>query len=126
MGTNYYAAENRCDCCQRYDRTHHIGKSSWGWSFSFRGYREERLVSWQKWREFLRDRLIVDEYGGFVDYGEFCRMIETEKSPGWVREDGHRNLQHNTEGKKTPRPWFDPESDWDDAQGYAFCSREFS
>lgn len=129
MGTNYYVAENRCDCCQRYDRTHHIGKSSWGWSFSFRGYREERLVSWQAWREFLQDRQIVDEYGRFIDYGDFCHMIETVKAPGFVREDGHQNLQHNEEGRRPNDrgwTWFNPEHDWDDPQGYAFCSREFS
>lgn len=125
MGTNYYVAENRCDCCQRYDRTNHIGKSSWGWSFSFRGYREERLTSWQEWREFLQDRLIVDEYGDFIDYTDFCHMIETVKAPGFVREDGHQNLQHNAEGKRAPRPWFDPEYDWDDEDGYSFSSREF-
>lgn len=126
MGTNYYVAENRCDCCQRYDRTHHIGKSSWGWSFSFRGYREDRLTSWAEWREFLQDRLIVDEYGDFIDHADFCRMIETVKAPGFVREDGHRNLQHNAQGKQAPRPWFDPAHDWDDPQGYSFSDREFS
>lgn len=126
MGTNYYVAENRCDCCQRYDRTHHIGKSSWGWSFSFQGYRQDRLTSWAEWREFLRDRLIVDEYGDFIDYADFCRMIETTKAPGWVREDGHQNLQHNAEGLRAPRPWFDPTHDWDDPQGYSFSDREFS
>lgn len=126
MGTNYYVAENRCDCCQRYDRTHHIGKSSWGWSFSFRGYPEYNLTSWQAWREFLRDRQIVDEYGDFIDYGDFCHMVETVKAPGFVRDDGHQNLQHNAEGKKEPRPWFNPKYDWDDPQGYSFSDREFS
>lgn len=126
MGTNYYVEQNRCECCDRYDTTHHIGKSSWGWSFSFRGHRDENLTSWREWKAFLSDKTIVDEYGEPIDYREFCRMIENEKAPGWVREDGHRNLQHNEEGKKGPRAWFDPDYDWDDSDGYAFSRREFS
>jgi hypothetical protein len=128
MGTNYYAVDNRCHCCGRYDRTHHIGKSSWGWAFSFRGYREERLVSWQAWKQFLADREIRDEYGDAVSWEDFVRMIETVKAPGHVREDGHRNLQHNFEGQKPNErghTWFNPEYDWDDDEGYAFSSREF-
>jgi len=30
MGTNYYVAENLCECCDRYDEAYHIGKSSGG------------------------------------------------------------------------------------------------
>jgi hypothetical protein len=129
MGTNYYVAENNCECCQRYDKAYHIGKASWGWAFSFRGYRPERLVSWAAWKEFLRDKIIRDEYGARISYEWFVHVIETDKAPGYVREDGHRNLQHNEEGRKPSRgghTWFDPEHDWDDDQGYSFCSREFS
>lgn len=130
MGTNYYVAKNKCSCCNRYDREYHIGKSSFGWAFSFRGYRSERLVSWQAWRQFLENNMIVDEYGDFIDYAEFCHMIENEKAPGYVRSDGRRNLQHNEEGRKRDGehrwPWFNPEYDWDDPEGYSFSSREFS
>jgi hypothetical protein len=37
MGTNYYVVENACECCNRYDETLHIGKSSCGWAFTFQG-----------------------------------------------------------------------------------------
>jgi hypothetical protein len=50
-------------------------------------------------------------------------------SPKHIRSDGHKNLQHNEEGKKPSSSgfsWFNPEYDWDDPEGYAFCSREFS
>jgi hypothetical protein len=130
MGTNYYVAENACDCCNRYDEAYHIGKASHGWAFSFRGYRPERLVSWAAWREFLKDKAIRDEYGERVDYDWFVNYIETQKAPGWVRpENGRPNLVHNEEGRKPNKSgfsWFDPEYDWDDDQGYSFCSREFS
>ncbi len=126
MGTNYYVAKNLCECCNRYDEEYHIGKSSYGWAFSFQGYRAERLVSWRAWKEFLKDKIIMDEYGDRVNYDWFVNLIETYKAPGYVREDGHKNLQHNEQGKIDKRPWFNPEYDWDDEDGYAFCSREFS
>jgi hypothetical protein len=126
MGTNYYVAKNRCECCNRYDLEYHIGKSSYGWAFSFRGYRAERLVTWQAWREFLREQTIVDEYGDVIDYDWFVDMIQTHKAPGFQRPDGHVNLQHNEQGRIDQRPWFDADYDWDDEDGYAFTSREFS
>ena len=126
MGTNYYVAKNLCECCNRYDEEYHIGKSSYGWTFSFQGYRAERLVSWRAWKEFLKDKVIVDEYGERTNYDWFVDYIEGNKSPGYVREDGHKNLQHNEQGKIDKRPWFNPENDWDDEDGYAFCAREFS
>lgn len=126
MGTNYYVAKNLCDCCNRYDEEYHIGKSSYGWAFSFQGYKPERLVSWQAWKEFLKDKIIMDEYGERINYDWFVNLIETYKSPDYVHEDGRQNLQHNKEGKTNERPWFNPEYDWDDDQGYSFCSREFS
>lgn len=130
MGTNYYVVENHCECCDRYDKAYHIGKSSFGWSFSFRGYRHtvapQPLTSWAEWKDFLRGKMIRDEYGYTMDYEEFCTMIETIKSPGHVNPNGRRNLQHNEEGRKGARPWFDSHYDWDDEDGYSFSSREFS
>ena len=126
MGTNYYVAKNLCECCNRYDEEYHIGKASHGWAFSFQGYRAERLVSWRAWKEFLKDKVIVDEYGERTNYDWFVDYIENYKSPGYVREDGHKNLQHNEQGRIDKRPWFNPEYDWDDEDGYAFCARVFS
>jgi len=126
MGTNYYVAKNLCECCNRYDEEYHIGKSSYGWAFTFQGYPAERITSWKAWKEFLKNRIIMDEYGERQGYDAFVQMIETYKAPGYVREDGRKNLQHNEQGKIDSRPWFNPEYDWDDEDGYAFCSREFS
>lgn len=124
MGTNYYVAENHCECCDRYDEAYHIGKDSYGWAFSFRGYRAERLVSWQAWKEFLKDKVIMNEYGERKNYDWFVAYIESQKSINHVRTDGRTNLVHNEEARK--QGWFNPEYDWDDPEGFSFCSREFS
>jgi hypothetical protein len=71
----------------------------------------------------------MDEYRERIDYDWFVHFIENEMSPKHIRSDGHKNLQHNEEGKKPSSSgfsWFNPEYDWDDPEGYAFCSREFS
>jgi len=124
MGTNYYVAKNKCECCKRFDEEYHIGKSSYGWAFSFRGYSGNKLTSWVNWKEFLKNERIVDEYGEEMPYEAFCEMIESYKAPGFLREDGSKNLLHNTEGRK--KGYFDPAYDWDDADGYSFSSRNFS
>ena len=62
MGTNYYVAKNRCECCNRYDEEYHIGKSSMGWAFSFQGYPWNKLTSWKQWKMFLKDQLINNSY----------------------------------------------------------------
>lgn len=128
MGTNYYVATNHCECCDRYDEEYHIGKSSYGWAFSFHGYPAERLVSWKQWKEFLKDKIIMDEYHERIDYDSFVDMIETYKAPGYVNpQTGKKNQQHNDVVKKDKYFYgLDPDSEWDDEDGYAFSSREFS
>jgi hypothetical protein len=126
MGTNYYVAKNLCECCNRYDTEYHIGKSSGGWAFSFQGYPWAKLTSWKAWKEFLKNQIIMDEYGQRMNYDGFVHMIETYKSPNYVNENGHKNLLHNSEGKKAPRPYFNPDRDWDDEDGYSFTTTEFS
>ncbi len=124
MGTNYYVASKACECCHRYDEDLHIGKSSYGWAFSFQGYKNENLTTWNKWKEYLKNRQIVDEYGTFISYEDFVKMVETYKAPGFKREDGHVNLSHNEEGRK--QNYFNEEFDWDDELGYSFGTRDFS
>lgn len=129
MGTNYYIAKNYCECCDRYDEEYHIGKASSGWAFTFRGYKAERLVSWQAWKQFIKDKMIVDEYGERINPDWFVGLIEGFKSPGYVNPNGRKNLSHNEEIKKPNSygmTWFNPEYDWDDDEGYSFSSREFS
>lgn len=126
MGTNYYVAKDHCECCDRYDEEYHIGKSSMGWAFTFQGYPAVRLTSWKQWKEFLKGQMIKDEYGDTMPYEEFVEMIETYKSPHHIYPDGRKNFSHNEQGKNGPRPYFNPEYDWDDEDGYSFTSRQFS
>lgn len=129
MGTNYYVASNHCECCHRYDEEYHIGKSSGGWAFSFHGYRAERLVSWKQWKEFLKDKIIMDEYHKRIDYDWFVQYIEGQKSPDFVNGSGRKNQIHNDEARipsKHGYTWFNPNYDWDDEDGYSFSEREFS
>lgn len=124
MGTNYYVIKDKCECCKRSTREYHIGKSSGGWAFSFQGYPWNKLTSWKAWQEFLKDQAIENEYGDPVSYEDFVAMVESYKAPGFCNENGRVNLQHNDEGKK--KGWFNPETDWDDEDGYSFTTREFS
>ena len=127
MGTNYYVAKNLCECCDRYDREYHIGKSSMGWAFTFQGYKYDNLTTWKLWKEYLKDKTIKDEYGDTISYEEFVEMVETYKSPNYINSQNNRkNLSHNESGRKDQYPWFNPEYDWDDEDGYSFTSREFS
>ena len=127
MGTNYYVAKNLCECCDRYDREYHIGKSSYGWAFTFQGYKYDNLTTWKLWKEYLKDQIIKNEYGDTISYEEFVEMVETYKSPNFVNsKNNHKNSSHNDAGKTGDNPWFNPEYDWDDGDGYSFTSREFS
>jgi len=124
VGTNYYVVKNKCECCKRFDEEYHIGKSSVGWAFSFQGYRWNKLISWSAWKEFLKYQYIMDEYGEEMKYKEFCEMVEIYKAPGFIRDNGHTNLVHNTECRKDG--FFDAAYDWDDEEGYSFTSKDFS
>lgn len=123
MGTNYYVRKNHCESCNRHDREYHIGKSSFGWSMTFQGYRYMKLDSWKNWKEFLKNEVIVDECGEVIDYGEFVKMVETYKAPGFKRDDGHVNMSHYECCKGTN---YSTERDWVDEDGYSFITIEFS
>lgn len=124
MGTNYFVAKNLCDCCDRYDKEYHIGKSSHGWAFTFQGYKWNKLDSWKAWKEFLKNEIIMDEYHERIDYDWFVQMVESYKSPNHVNEhSGKKNLSHFDECVASGH---NVEYDWVDSDGYSFTSREFS
>lgn len=149
MGTNYRVSLNHCECCNRSDKIH-IGKSSWGWAFNFQGYdgqygyiedddnkslkvpEDFQLKSWKQWKEYLKDKPIIDEYGDPVSYDDFVEMVETYKAPEFVREDGRKNLDHINEIVADPRyrdirsQYTDTNIHWHDEDGYSFSSRYFS
>jgi len=67
MGTNFYTEREG-----RYDR--HIGKSSAGWCFSFRVYRD--IKNLQDWERYLDSKVLIkDEYGKEYSKEEFLESF---------------------------------------------------
>lgn len=81
MGTNYYLKNKPCEKCGHSKNELHIGKSSAGWQFHFRGYRDQSIVSIEDWqREFENPmKEIRDEYGEIVTTEHFLQMVENKK-----------------------------------------------
>ncbi|ARQ95415.1 hypothetical protein [Bradyrhizobium phage BDU-MI-1] len=105
MSTNFYVKEAHCcPTCGKQSEVHHIGKSSGGWRFLFRGYREFGLTSANAWLQYLLDRTIVDEYGVVWSWPEFTALIRT-------KQDGR--IAHNDKKEVDP-------------EGYPVAYYEFS
>lgn len=135
MGTNYYAQLNVCDKCNKPEDVLHIGKSSCGWTFMFRGYRnhyiregfEVNLDSWQKWQLFLKQPniQIINEYDEIITYDDFYRLVEDKKNETF----NHAKLTI----EKSPEIFYKPEfiseeyirQNWIDSDGNSFTDTEF-
>ena len=122
MGTNYYLVNNCCESCKRYDRAIHLGKASGGWTFTFRGYR-------QQYAEDYRTKLNVQ------NFNEWCEMIETQLAEGYQIKDEYgsdcsqtdlfslierKRSEPNNHAMKHPS-----DSDWVDIDDNSFSSAEF-
>ena len=79
MGTNYYAKINVCEHCGREENKIHLGKSSYGWQFSFQYNEGEYYKNYDEMIYWLRDKRIFDEYGDEITMSEFMDMVETKK-----------------------------------------------
>jgi len=85
MGTNYYTVKKEpCPTCAHGGEDYHIGKASGGWKFLFASYPNEGLTTASAWREFLKTRLIRDEYGDEVSYEEFWQKVERMQAEKWT------------------------------------------
>lgn len=146
MGTNYIVELNKCECCNRSDKIQ-IGKSSYGWAFNFRGYKNTygeietddniyikvpadfELVSWNQWKEFLKDKSIFDEYGETISFDDFVTYVEGCKSPDYTDAYGHKNKDHIdcvlNEPKWYDESYRDENLHWHDENGYSFSRRYF-
>ncbi len=94
MGTNYYLqyASKMWDKASYFflkyknkmqnDGQIHIGKSSAGWTFTFRKYDTDELQvdTYAKWKEIIvsDEWEIVDEYSETIDYGSIIEFIVFE------------------------------------------------
>ena len=122
MGTNYYVILNHCDHCGRGDRVH-IGKSSFGWTFGFRGYTSAYdcnglvtpIKSYQDWITYIGDKRIENEYGEKFTLNDFMDIVKSKK-------DGQRN--HAIESQKNN--WIDNKDCWLDEEGNSFSGTYFS
>jgi len=88
MGTNYYAVKKKPSLNREII---HIGKSSAGWKFLFRGYQKEsdytsvrndlNINSIEDWGEFLSndEYVILDEYDDEISYEDFFALVEDKQ-----------------------------------------------
>lgn len=74
---NYYHHTNICSCCKRSD-VEHIGKSSYGWSFSF--HATDTIRDYDDWiAELEGEGEIRNEDYDVVSIEDFKKMIEDKK-----------------------------------------------
>lgn len=79
MGTNFYARIKPCNECGLSKEEIHIGKSSYGWTFTF--HATDEIKSYKDWLIFLEDShvLIFDECGDKISLEDFKEMVEKKK-----------------------------------------------
>ena len=66
MGTNYYIGDE------------HLGKSSFGWKFTFRYYKQYKSI--EDVKKKFRSGKIIDEYGEEISFFELWDKIESKQS----------------------------------------------
>lgn len=92
MGTNYYIkAPNQCPDC---GASHickqgiHIGKSSYGWQFTFAWNDGAFYKNLDEMREWTKGKQIFDEYNRQMSYAKFWKMVQGKM-------DGIDHAQYN-------------------------------
>lgn len=111
MGTNYYAHINPCEHCGKAEEKIHIGKSNYGWTFSFHSVAGV-AESWREWQKVLQQKTtrIVDEYGETITFSRFKKIVEKRSHPG--------GLMKHAEAHPDARCYLD-------ADGQSFSQFEF-
>lgn len=129
MGMNFYLVSVPCEKCGY----KHIGKSSYGWQFHFRGYTHEGIICYEDWmREINRpDVTIVDEDNEPISAKDFEAKVERNKN-----DLNHFNIVNRMPQTEKEReyladhpPGYPPSSqvpEWNDENGYTFTDWEFS
>jgi len=118
MSCNYYIkARTTCACCARPYENVMIGKSAWGWKFSFRTYEQDStevrhgclphpVNSYSEWISALKDADIIDENNNPISLDELVDLIESKQG-------------HESHSALYPRYSFT------DEQGYEMASEPF-
>jgi hypothetical protein len=127
MGTNYYLRTDVCAHCSRERERIHVGKSSAGWPFLFRGYRKwppdgvpHPITSAKEWRDFIARAIKFDNAKLFDEYGK-----EQDVEKLWEFAKSKLSETRGPEASPGYRHG-DRDSEWIDAEGYRFCDNEFS
>ena len=133
MGTNYYVKRDPCPHCGRSDDRLHIGKSSFGWTFTFQG--TETIRSEDDWRRELAkpDVIIQDEYDRPVTQEEFWLMVDSKRDSLWnhardVYDPNSSYTKYEQQSHSTYRTpvLHDPPREWLDDKGNSFSLGDFS
>lgn len=116
MGTNYHAFDKRVQEDVNLHEGLHIGKNSGGWVFNFQAYSNLRTA--EDYRNFLRDKIIYDEYYREVPVEEFWSIVESSKEEDHFGKPwSYSNPPDDEPGQR----WY---NEWED-EGYTFTEAEF-
>lgn len=107
MGTNYYIRKKECKHCDRYEEIH-LGKSSFGWQFTFQYNEGEYYRTVEGMKKWLKGKQIWNEYDEKISKKKFWDMIESKK-------DGFNHADKCPDDHKSFK-----------VDGYSFTDCEFS
>lgn len=101
----------------------HVGKSSGGWDFLWRGHEDLNLVSRARWEDWLRQPgvIIVAEHGIEYTPREFLETIVDDKLAKAVIQHARYWLRHSRDSLDNSLNV----TCWVDEDGHPFCGTEF-
>lgn len=130
MGTNYYLRTETCTNCNRSYDGLHIGKSSHGWQFHFRGYLDQSIVCYEDWLNEFNDKRkrIYNEYGESYTIEKFKEVVESKKE-GLNHYNVTNNIPMTEKEKEYCKDKFNPYKSeykcWKDNNGFTFTDNVF-
>ncbi len=101
MWMNIYLEKNKCDCCNRSDLLH-IGKSSYGREFTFKGYNcldfdwteklwMESIMSYRDIKKSIKKCKVVNEEWEYITEKEFKELVKSKK---WLKKHNSYSNSH--------------------------------
>ena len=109
---------DRLDALLAQTEPHHIGKSSFGWQFSFQTCEEidPPIRSWKAWQALLATGgVIKDEYEKVVTLEELKELVESK-----------RGGMNHTDEVGSHDPYYGERGCFNDDEGHSFNPHEFS
>jgi hypothetical protein len=114
MGTNYYTKEKKCKACGHKPDGIHLGKSSGGWQFIFQYNGGQYYKNVAEMKEWLKDKIIEDEYGQLIRHTDFWKQIENPERKKML----NHTIEMQKEGETSHAGVL--------IDGYSFTTGEFS